>query len=371
VPNYFAPACQIKLKELELPPDAAACVQSVSVISRPNTLDSFRLTLVNTLPQMRWTHSSDADMFKLGTVVKISMGYVDDLHEMIVGDITGISPTFPASGIPTVTIQGQTLLHRLQGNMRPLSFTDVTNSEIAEKIALLNKLQPEVEDTKVKYHSVTKQNQSDFEFLKQRAKMDHFEVLVRGQKLIFRNPRDEEPKKSVYTLAWAEVQKAFTDENTLPLKSFNPKLNVYNVPTHVEVRCYDVKSKKPFVATAGSGDQAHKMGKSTAKTAADVVQSSYQREQQHVYINTPFASQAEIDQFAKAAYNRQAMRVLGGTGDTIGIARLRGGQLVTLKGLGVFDGEYRISQTTHTFDNNGYNTSFTVNRNTMNTEAKS
>jgi phage protein D len=343
----------------------------VSVVSRPDTLDSFSLTLVNTLPNMRWTHSSDVEIFRLGTSVKLFMGYVDELQEMIEGEITQVSPTFPASGIPTVTIQGQSLLHRLQGNMKPRSFSDVTDSEIAQQIADCNHLGSQVEHTELKYHNVTKSSHSDLEFLKQRADINHFEILVREKNLIFRKARDEEPKNSRYTLAWAQGQKAFTDANTLPLKSFNPTLNVCRIPTHVESRCYDVKSKKAFVSKAGSGDQAYKVGGEKTETAADIRQNAYQRELQHVYITTPFTSQAEIDHFTKATYNRQAMNLLGGTGETIGVAGLRAGQLVTLYGLGAFDGGYRIKEATHTLDNNGYNTSFSVNRNSASMKANS
>ncbi len=76
------------------------------MVSEPNTMDTFSFALVNEYPKMRWTHTSDANLFQEGSVVLIYMGYVDDLQEMIEGEITQISPSFPDSGTPVLTIEG-------------------------------------------------------------------------------------------------------------------------------------------------------------------------------------------------------------------------------------------------------------------------
>jgi phage protein D len=83
-------------------------------------------------------------------------------------------------------------------------------------------------------------------------------------------------------------------------------------------------------------------------------------------VTTPFSSQAEGDQHAKAKFNEKAMNLVGGSAQTIGIPDLRSGQVVELKGLGPrFDGFYYIDEATHSISGSGYQTSFTVKRNSV------
>ena len=116
--NYFAPAFQVQVNGSHLQADISMNIETISVTTMPDSLDTFTFTITNAMPQMRWTHTSDADLFREGNSVSIAMGYVDDLQNMIEGEITSISPTFPADGTPTVTINGNTRLHRLRGSHR-------------------------------------------------------------------------------------------------------------------------------------------------------------------------------------------------------------------------------------------------------------
>src|SRR6266852_5892362 len=104
MPDYFAPAFRVEVNGANLAADISKNIQHVSVVSEPNTMDTFSISLVNQYPKLRWTHTSDADLFQEGSVVSIAMGYVDDLEPMIEGEITQISPSFPENGSPTITI---------------------------------------------------------------------------------------------------------------------------------------------------------------------------------------------------------------------------------------------------------------------------
>src|ERR1700722_8118643 len=123
--DYFAPAFRVELNGSRLESDISANVEEVSVVSKPNGMDTFSLTLVNPYPELRWTHSDDAELFKEGTSVKISLGYVDHLLPMFDGEITKISPTFPESGTPTITIEGHSRMHWLTGDRKTRTFRDM------------------------------------------------------------------------------------------------------------------------------------------------------------------------------------------------------------------------------------------------------
>jgi len=360
VADYFAPAFRVEINGTRLQADVSENIQQVQVVSKPGTLDTFSLTLANTLPKMRWTHTSDAELFQLAKSVTIAFGYADHLELMIEGEIKQINPTFPSSGVPTVTIQGQTLLHRLMDNNKTRTFQKMTDKEIAQQIGEDAGLEVEAEDTDIRHDYVMQANQSDLAFLKERADRIHFEIAMEQKKLIFRKARETSQKS--YTLVWTQIQRGFTLANTLPLKSFTPQLDASQPVSSVEYRAYDVKTKQAFVCRADSADQTSTMG--GQETAAQVITSSFQRPRQYNQGTMPFVSQAEGDQFAKAEYNSRAMNLIGGSGETIGVPALRSGQVVELKGLGMmFDGLYYIDEATHSIDGNGYQTSFTVKRN--------
>jgi uncharacterized protein len=363
VTRYYAPSFRIQVNGARIAADVTAEITQVQVVSKPDTLDTFSFTIANPMPKMRWTHTSDGDLFREGSSVRIALGYVDDLEDMIEGEITKITPTFPQDGIPTVAIEGNTLLHRLNGSHNTRTFQGVSDKAIVEKIAQEANLQADAEDPQVKYEYVMQPNQTDLEFLRERARKLHFEILVQDKKLIFR--RSQEQQTNSYTLIWAHTQKAIAmGSNALPLSTFSLQMNASKPATSVQTRSYDPASKQALVSNAGPSDQTSAMG--GKKKGGDVTNDAYKRERKHVHVTTPFGSQSECDEHAKAAYNNQAMGLVSGTAETIGVPKLRGGQIVTLLGVGLrFEGDYLIDEATHNIGSDGYKTSLTVKRNAV------
>jgi len=363
VTRYYAPSFRIHVNGSRLQADVSAEIEQVQVVSKPDTLDSFSFTIANPLPKMRWTHTPDGELFREGSSVKIAMGYVDDIQDMIEGEITQISPSFPQDGVPTVAIEGHTLLHRLQGTHNTRTFQSISDKDIVEKIAQEANLQADAEDPQVQYEYVMQPNQTDLEFLRERARLLHFEILVRDKKLIFRRSQEQESKS--YTLVWAHAQKAVAmGAKTLPLSTFHLQMNASKPATIVETRAYDTASKKAFVSHAGPSDQTSAMG--GTKKGGQVTIDAFNRERKLVHVTTPHGSQRQCDEHCKAQYNNQAMGLVSGTAETIGVPDLRGGQIITLLGVGLrFEGEYRIDEATHNIGSGGYKTSLTVKRNSV------
>lgn len=361
MPDYFAPAFRVEINGANLAADVSKNIQQVSVVSEPNSMDTFNLTLVNEYPRLRWTHTNDANLFQEGSVVTIAMGYVDDLQEMIEGEITQISPSFPESGMPIISIEGHTRMHWLHGSKSTRTFQKMTDKQIVEKIAQEAGLQTQADETDVQYDYVMQANQTDLEFIRDRAAKIHFEILVKGKTLIFR--KSNEVGSKIYTFVWGHTQAAFAaGPNSLPLKSFSTTMNTLQPPSKVEVRGYDVKNKKEFVAHAGTGDETTTMAGS--KTGGQVVSGAFHKPRQLVQVSIPVASQAEADQHAKALLNNLGLNFVTGNASTIGVPDIRSGSVVELKGLGPrFSGQYYIDTATHTMGGNGYQTDFTVKRN--------
>jgi phage protein D len=361
--NYFAPAFRVEVSGTRLEADVSMNIEQVQVVSKPDSIDAFSFTIANALPKLRWTHTTDGDLFAQAKSVKISMGYEDKLTEMIEGEITQINPSFPDGGTPTLAIEGHSLMHRLQGTNRTRTFQQVTDKQIVDQLARDAGLQAKVEDTNTQYQYVMQANQTDLDFLRERAKRLHYEILVQNKTLLFRKSQESEEDKN-YTLVWAAMPKSNLDgSKTLPLKSCSLQMNTLAPPTKVQVRGYDVKNKKAFVSHADSSDQTSKMkGK---QTGADVA-ACFQREREHIQVATPIQSQQEGDDSAKGHLNNKSMDLISANVATLGTPDLRSGQIIELRGIGLrFDGNYRIEEATHSISSSGYSTSLSLKRNSV------
>ncbi|CAG1003580.1 hypothetical protein MYXO_03218 [Myxococcaceae bacterium] len=350
-PNYFAPAFRVTLNGSALEADISKQITDISVTHELDSTDHFALTVVNAYPRMRWTHTDDADLFKEGNAIKIEMGYVDDMQALLDGEITKISPNFPESGAPTVRIEGHSRLHRLQGSRKTRTFRDSTDKQIAEQIAQELGLTPEAEETQTRHPYVIQYNQTDLDFLKERARLIHFEAQVEGKTLIFRKAK--EGQGMTYVLEWGKF-----------LKSFTPTLNTLHQVSEVVVRGYDPKNKTEIIGHAGGGDEESTMGGS--RTGAQVAADAFGTRSQEMRIDPPIASQEEADQRARAIYNQRALQLVTGSGSSIGLPDLRAGRVIELQGLGPrFSGLYYLTQTTHNIGGGGYLTAFSAKRNAL------
>lgn len=366
MPDYFAPAFQVQINNKTLAADVSTNIQQVSVVSQSNTMDTFSFTMVNQYPDLQWTHTTDADLFKQGSVVSISMGYgsADNLQPMIEGEITQLSPSFPESGTPTLTVEGNTRMHWLHASKTTRTFKQMTDTQIVQQIAQQAGLATQADDSQVTYEYVMQANQTDLEFIRARAARIHFEVLVNGMTLIFRKANEGAAK--IYTLVWGNTQAGLASgPNTLPLKSFSTTMNVLQPPTSVQVRGYDPKNKTGFVGNATTGSEDATMG--GTQKASDVTSNAFNNKpRQFVQVSIPVASQAEADQHAQAILNHLGMKFVTGSAVTIGVPDLLSGAVVELQGLGpLFNGLYYIESATHTIGSSGYQTEISVKRNAI------
>ena len=349
--DYFAPAFRVAVNGAELAADISKNVMDVSVTNEPDTLDHFSLTLANPYPTMPWTHTDKAELFLEGNAVTIELGYVDDLQPMFDGEITSISPAFPESRMPTVRIEGYTRLHWLRGTPRTRTFLDVKDSEIAGRIAADLGLNPDVGDTATKHPYVLQFNQTDLAFLVERARAIRFELVVQGKVLSFQRAGNDQSRS--YTLVWGQS-----------LKSFSPTMNTLDQVSKVVVRGYDPVTKKEISGSAGEGAEDTTMGGS--QTGADAAARGFGRRKEEIRTDIPVASQEEADQLARAIYNDRALEFVTGSGSSIGLPDLRAGRTVELDGLGPrFSGLYYITRSTHTIGAGGYQTTFSVKRNSV------
>jgi phage protein D len=321
--------------------DVKVCdyVEGASVFTvRFNIWDSSR-------QELKWL---DEALLSEGVQVEVRIGFVDHFQTLIIGEITALEPEFHQTEAPALVIHGYDHLHRFRRGRKTRSFINLRDSQIAERIARDLKLRADVDDTQVVHDYVLQNNQTDIDFLLERARRIRYEVIVRNQILHFR-------KAANATGEVVSLEYGFT------LQSFYPRLNTMRQVSEVVVQGWNPETKEPIVSQAGLGDEVSKMHGS--QLGAAVTEQAFFATQSFI-VNTPVFSATEATQIAKGKFNDMIIDFITGEGTAIGNTDIRAGRVIELQKLGRrFSGLYYVISSTHTVDQSGYITKFTVARN--------
>ncbi|MFY9271087.1 MAG: hypothetical protein WAO55_15195 [Candidatus Manganitrophaceae bacterium] len=346
----LVPAVQISVNGTPLPFEAEAHLTEVMVEEDVGLPGMFTLGLAGSDALGEETAWVDRqDLFSVGFEVEIKMGYAESLESLFVGEIIAIEPEYRFDRLPFLTVRGYDRRHRLHRSRKTRTFLKKKDSGIAGEIAGDAGLTAKATDTKVIHDYVLQANQTDMEFLQERARRIEYEVVVENKTLFFRPvPID---KKQAATLS-------FQDD----LVAFYPRLSSARPLSEVTVRGWDPKQKKEIVGKAKKGNETSKMG--GKKTGPEMGQSAFGAAV-GVVSDRPVMTQGESDQMALAWFNHAALAFITGEGLCRGRTDLRGGKVIQLDGLGKrFSGLYYITTAVHQYTSRGgYETRFTVRRN--------
>jgi hypothetical protein len=109
------------------------------------------------------------------------------------GEVIGIEPTAPRSGRSGATIRALNPLYRLDGARRTRDFFNQSDAEIARQLALEAGLGLQAEDggeISIQHTHVYQHNQTDLEFLHERATLVGYELVADGTTLHLRRRRE-------------------------------------------------------------------------------------------------------------------------------------------------------------------------------------
>lgn len=272
------------------------------------------------------------------------------------GEITGLEPELAADRLPSLTVRGYDCRHRLQRGCRTRSFVKKKDSDIAKQIADEAGLSAQVKDSQVLHDYVLQANQTDWEFLCERARRIEYEIMAEDKKLLFQPVANAESA----VLALSLSRKSLKDD----LLEFYPRLTAMGQVSDAAVRGWNVKDKKEIVARAKAGGELAKMG--GEKSGSQVAESAFGAAVE-VFGTRPVMAQAEADQIAKARLNHLALGLISGEGVCFGRTDLRAGRVITIEGVGDrFSGRYYVTSAVHRYTpQRGYQTHFTVQRNAV------
>ena len=332
-----------------------ADVLSINVSEDIDAVSMFDVTLESwdeSKQKLTWL---DSETFELGNEVEIQMGFETKLKTVFIGQITGLEPEFSSTDNAKLVVRGHDRRHLLLRGKKTKSFAKMSDAAIAKKIAQVHGLTPKVVETKPKLtlEQVLQHNQTDFEFLQERARRIGYELLVIGKELHFRPHANDE--KEVMTLS------AKND-----LLEFSPRLSTMTQVPQVEVRGWSMTEKKAVVGIANAAKEPSKMAGTTL--GPDQTKKAFGKSVEkasHTLISDAVSTKAEADLLAIGQLKDMAIAYITAEGTSQGLGDLRAGTTVNITDAGTkFSGLYYLTSVQHSFsEDNGYETKFTARRN--------
>lgn len=288
----------------------------------------------------------DSNDFDIGREIRVEMGAGKKLKPVFDGEVVGLEMEPSYHGAMVLVVKAYDKSHRLHRGRKTRSFVQITDSDIAKKIAQEVGLRPDVESTSEVYDYVIQDNRTNYHFLRERAERIGFSVWVGDGKLHFRKAAADQGQ--AIALEWGKT-----------LQKFHPALSAGRQVNEVVVRGWNVKEKKAIVGRATQGQNEAKIGQ--AKSGSDTAKSAF-GSASAVVVHRPIRTQAEADALAQALCDELSGVFIQADGETTGTPELFPGKQVESKNVGKrFSGKYFVTSVVHSISNDApYKTYFTA-----------
>jgi phage protein D/phage baseplate assembly protein gpV len=338
----------IKLDGQDAPTRMMDNLISVEVDDSLNLPDMFTINIRD--QRLEYT---DSDSLSIGTAVEIAVPGDNQRVTLISGEITSVETSFRHGAGATVLVRGYDQSHRLNRGNQTRSFNQVTDSDIATRIARDLGLRTQIDSTDEVYDYVLQNNQSNLEFLMERARHIGFRAYVEGDTLYFRQAPDDNGQPPVL-------------EFGVNLLEFNARLTTSGQTNGVEVRGWDPSTKQEIVGRASSAQDRPEVGES--REGGALAENAFGNAGTRIIVNRVVNTQAEADALAQSACDEMGGDFIQAEGACSGNPAVIAGAIVQFRGLSDrFTGRYRISHALHRYDARGYTTRFTISGRHSNT----
>ncbi|MCW2977291.1 MAG: Rhs element Vgr protein [Actinomycetia bacterium] len=288
----------------------------------------------------------------IGAEVKISAVSGNGSKHLVTGEVTALEAEFDRSGSLAVA-RGYDLAHRLHRGRKTCAWLEKADDEIVKELAAgANIPIGDVRSVTPVQPYVLQANQTDWEFMRARARETGIELDVSQGRLDYKPPTKAKTAPGKGTFANAGGRRLVFGEN---LSVFRPRVTAAEQVANVEVRGWDAAKKQAIVASAAAKTVSASVGLDPAALAGKFGGGTY------VSIARSVTSVDEAKSAAKALAERVASAAIEAEGVADGNHELRAGAAVNISNVGPpFNGRYVLSATRHVFDPEGYQTQFTI-----------
>ena len=192
--------------------------------------------------------STIRQLFAIGNVVEIKLGYVDDLETLMIGEITALEPEFVFNRLPSLTVRGYDRRHRLQRGRKTRTFVSRKTATSPRRLPAKRASDGASDDSEEMHDYVLQANQTDLDFLHERASRIQYDLSSRRQDAALPT-RSPMPRRSL-TLSHGRTT----------CWSFRPRLSSAGQVSEVMVRGWSPKDKKELIGRAKAGDEVSSIG---------------------------------------------------------------------------------------------------------------
>ncbi len=326
--------------------------------TEPELLEELGVAIVESsahLPDMatlefhnRDLHLSDAERFKIGQEIRIALGDSKLKKEVFVGEITDVELDISMSARTPLLIRAYDRAHRLHRGRFTRSFTQMTDSDVARKIAGEVGLAADVESTTEVHEYVLQDNETNWDFLQARARRLGFDLLVRDKALVFKPPAEGEVEAEPVPLSWPGE-----------LYSFRARMVTAGQVDEVRVRGWDPVNKKAVEGKATRARLTPRIGET--RSGGEAASDAFRHESRFMVAREPVYSQTQADALAQAVLDELGNSFVLAEGVAMGNPRIRLGSEVELEKVGKqFRGTYVVTEVRHAYRPEGYRIEFKI-----------
>lgn len=378
--SFYVPRFEVKIADVGLPRDLLRDIVKIVYKDSLKELDSVTLTVNNwdaatnrfkyvgsETEQTLNDGSPQSKLYKLfepcQQTVEVKMGYLEDLRTMLTGHFTSMAPIFDEKA-PTLTVTCLNVLHSLRRKKYTEHWDNKKPSQVAQDLGQKrdggkkrfelpivinqNALNREVEVVRI-----SQDNQYDIDFLLGLAREYGYVVYVEEKtaqhpKQLYFGPsegnRPPQLRDVTFEFKWG-----------VSMLEFKPVLTTANQYESVTVRGWHRGTRTCISETV----TVKELG--CNPDLMRLLSCGEPREQK--VVDQPVFTRQQAKAKARAILLASYREMVTASVKVMGMPDIRSGQRVSIQGVGSrFGGTYFVTETTHTFDDNGYITEFSARR---------
>ena len=383
--TFYVPRVEVYARGQKLQSNVVDDILQVTYKDSINDIDSFNIQINNWDAGKRTFKFAPAmkeyaGIFDPGASIEVWMGYQNNMRRMMRGTVTSLEPTYSESAAPTLAVGGLNELHQFRTEQHTKSWLDgtQTDTDIAKELCGLPIKQGQAglgiaietnpAPTETPEAFVYMSSQYDIVFLLERARRHGYEVYLKeknGKPTLYFGLSENNGNAPLYRLEWGRS-----------LVNFKPRLSTAKQISTVVVRGWDRKSNSVIEEKFTLQDLWKEQKKSKAEIARLTQIAKAYGDRTDVVTDRPVHTKKEAKQLARSILDDRSKKLIEASGATVGLPDLRSGVALEIVGFGAqtgrdgqiigagsdFDGEYYVTETTHTIGSGGYRTEFSARR---------
>ncbi|MBD2207058.1 VgrG-related protein [Calothrix sp. FACHB-1219] len=298
-----------------------------------------------------WRHEN---LFEIGKKIKIGFtssttqdgNFQKKLDDYLIeAEITAMEVHFNEKSEAHMIIRGYDISHRLHRGRYNRSFLNKTDSDIVKDIASeagigIEKIEPSGEV----HEYVFQENQTNMEFLRERAARIGFELFIQNNKLYFRKPESQESIK----LKWL-----------VDISKFSTRVTSAEQVSSVEVRGWDYTQKQAIASTAKAEKVITETGNN--KGSSSSTKFANLKAPKMTVVDQPIATPNQAQKMAQALCDELGGEFVYADAKAVGNPKVRPGKVIEIEGLGKrYSGKYYVTETRHFYTQRIYTTEFSI-----------